>query len=192
MLIRTLHDICNKHTTWVNYRLSDFIILTEECVNIIDRVSKRTSCFIGWRVEDLTESGDTSKRWFHREQSAAVSWIVNWAASVRTKGTKRLVGLDDDGATSWWSACEVTLIDWVLDCFSLVSVQSEWTHAHFVHVGRTNHNSSSIAQLFHRGWVDWSDKVPEDCGGGRGLKALGEDVVFNSNRDAIKTWLRLI
>lgn len=61
---------------------------------VCNNVSKGADGLVGGRVEDLTRAGDPSKGWLHGDESAAVGWIVDRAASVRAKGAQARVGFD--------------------------------------------------------------------------------------------------
>lgn len=51
------------------------------------------------------------------------------------------------------------LVNGVLDGLALVTIESEGTHAHLVHVGGTSDDGSSVTQSLHCGGVDRGNEV---------------------------------
>ena len=120
-------------------------------MNIVHGVTEGSGRLVGGGVEDLTKPGDSSKGRLHREETTAVSRVVDRATSVSSESTERLVGLDSDGTACGGATGEVVLVNGVLDASSLVAVESEGAHTHLVHVGGAHDDGASITQLLDGG-----------------------------------------
>ena len=88
-----------------------------------------------------------------------MSWIVDRATSVCSESSKSLVRLGNDSATGRGATSEVTLIDWVFDSFTFVTIESERSHTHFVHVGSASHDCTSITKTLDSSRIDGGNEV---------------------------------
>jgi len=91
-----------------------------------------------------------------------MSWVVHGASRVGSEGAEGLVGLDGTSRASGTTTGEVIGVNWVSNHFAFVTIHTEGSHAHLVHVRATHDDGTSGAQLPDSCRVDRSNEPLED------------------------------
>ena len=155
-------------------------------MDIWDRVSQRTSCFIRTGVQNLSKTRYATERRFQWEKSATMSRVVYGTTSVCAKRSQGSVGFNSRGATCWRPTSAVVRVDRISCGNTIVALETEWSHTHLVHVSLTSNNSTRCSEFWDSCGINWGLEPLKDQWSSWRLHSFNENVVFDSNWNAIK------